>query len=106
MKFILIVPAAAKLQAEEFAHSIDPLSEGDSFTTPLRRVGENEITHYANLPNITDEPVIAAIRQLVNSDLFGQVGGIYAECEYLNARAEFQRLLSENGLEEIPPPSE
>lgn len=102
MKFILIIPAILKQQAEAFSKQIDPQSFGDDFTTPLRTIGSMAVTHYASLPNVTDEPVIAAIRQLVTSEAFLAGGGISQECEPPLARPTFVELIAANGLEEIP----
>lgn len=106
MKFILIIPAILKPQAEAFSKQIDPLSVGEDFTTPLRLVGSSEPTHFASLPNVTDEPVIAAIRQLTASELFIASGGLSRECTAPEARRTFLELLAANGLEEVPAEAE
>lgn len=100
VKFILIIPAALKAYAEAASKQIDPTSVGDDFTKPLRTIGSGEITHYANMPNVTDEPVIAAIRQMSQSPVF--TGGAYHECYETSARAQFLAVIAANGLEEIP----
>lgn len=102
MKFIIVIPAALKPQAEVFSKQLDPISLGDDFTTPLRPIGSPEISHYASLPNVTDEPVIAAIRQLTTSVDFVLGGGLARECQATEARRNFLELLAENGLEEVP----
>lgn len=102
VKFIIIVPVLLKPQAETFSKQIDPQSLGEDFTTPLRAIGVAEITHYVSLPNVTDESVIAAIRQLVTSDAFLAGGGISTECEADAARRMFVELIAANGLEEVP----
>lgn len=106
MKFILIIPVQLKPQAEAFARQLDPLSVGEDFTTPLRLVGSSEPTHFASLPNVTDELVISAIRGLGTSPAFIEAGGVCRECSAVHARATFLGVLSELGLEEIPPPVE
>ena len=98
-------PVALKPMAEAASKQIDPQSLGEDFTTPLRPIGSAEITHYASLPNVTDEPVIAAFRQLVTSEAFLSGGGISTECEAPAARRTFVELIAANGLEQ-PPSSE
>jgi hypothetical protein len=100
MKFIIIIPVALKSQAEAMSKQIDPTSVGEDFVTPLRTVGGTAITHWANLPNVTDEGVIAAIRQLAQAAAIQ--GGIYLECGPGSVRAQFLALLAEHGLEEMP----
>lgn len=100
MKFILIVPNVLKPFAEIVSKQIDPTSAGEDFATPLRTIGSTTVTHWANLPNVTDEPVIAAIRQLSQAPEFE--GGVYYECEPGSVRAQFLSLLAEHGLEEVP----
>lgn len=102
MKFIIVIPVSLKPQAEAFSKQINPESLGEDFTTPLRLIGSAEITHYASLPNVTDEPVIAAIRQLVTSEAFLAGGGISGECEAPAARRTFVELIAANGLEQPP----
>lgn len=102
MKFVIIIHVSLKPQAEAFSKQIDPQSLGEDFTTPLRSIGSLTVTHYASLPNVTDEPVITAIRQLVTSDDFIVGGGISEQCEPSTARRVFLDMLAENGLEEIP----
>lgn len=106
MKFIIIIPSALKAQAEVASKQIDPTSIGEDFITPLRIVGSVEPTHYANLPNVTDEEAIAAIRQFTSSADFAAAGGIVAECDASQSRQTFLALIAASGLEEIPPPPE
>lgn len=100
MKFIIIMPAAMKALAEAAARKIDPTSQGEDFATPLRTIGSESITHWANLPNVTDADVIAAIRQLAQSAT--EQGGIYLKCGPGSVRAQFLALIAANGLEEVP----
>lgn len=106
MKFIVVIPVSLKPMAEAASKQIDPQSLGEDFTTPLRMIGAAEITHYASLPNVTDEPVIAAIRQLVTSEAFVSGGGISTECEAPAARRKFVELIAAHGLEEVPEEAE
>lgn len=102
MKFLIIIPSALKAQAEAASKQIDPTSIGEDFLTPLRTIGSATVTHYANLPNVTDESAIAAIRQFTSSADFAAAGGIVAECHVSQSRQTFLALIAANGLEEVP----
>ncbi len=104
MKFILIIPAVLKPFAESASKQLDPTSLGEDFATPLRTIGSETVTHWANLPNVTDEPIIAAIRQFATAPEFS--GGIYHECGRGSVRAQFLELLEFHGLEEMPAAAE
>ena len=100
MVCMLIIPEALREQANSLAAQIDPTSEGETFVKPLRIIGSAEVTHRYSGPNLVDESVITAIRQLAQSSTFA--GGIYHECDPSNVRAEFLALIAANGLEEVP----
>lgn len=104
MVCMMIVPESMAETANQYAASIDPESMGEAFTKRLRLIGSVESTHRYGGPNLVDENVIAAIRQLAQSTEFA--GGIYHECSPENVRAEFEALLAEHGLEEIPAPED
>ena len=100
MVCMMIIPEAMREVANAAAAQIDPTSEGETFVKPLRLIGSTETTHRYSGPNLVDESVIAAIRQLAQSTTFA--GGIYHECDPCHVRAEFLQLLAANELEEIP----
>lgn len=100
MVCMMIIPEYLTAAANAAAAQIDPTSEGEAFVKRLRLIGSTETTHRYSGPNLVDESVIAAIRQLALSPAFA--GGIYHECPPDNVRAEFLALLAANGLEEIP----
>lgn len=102
MRCMIIVPHELLATANAFAASIDPTSIGDAFAKPLRLVGTTEVSHWYAGPNLTDQPVIDAIRQMTSGELFVASGGIYYECDPLFTRASFLGLIEANGLEEIP----
>ena len=100
MVCMMIIPEAMREVANAAAAQIDPTSEGETFVKPLRLIGSTETTHRYSGPNLVDESVIAAVRQLAQSPAFA--GGIYHECDPCHVRAEFLQLLAANELEEIP----
>lgn len=106
MKFIVIIPGLMKAVAEAASKQIDPTSIGEDFVTPLKTIGSIEVTHFASLPNVTDEDAIAAIRQFASSESFIAAGGLCLECHPSKARSEFLALIAENGLEEVPAENE
>ena len=104
MVCMMIIPASLKPMAEEASAAIDPTSEGEAFTKPLRLIGSTEVTHYYCGPNLTDQPVIEAIRKMAAQ--IQLANGFYHECPPDNARSEFVGFITQNGLEEIPDESE
>ena len=100
MVCMMIIPEAMREVANAAAAQIDPTSEGETFAKLLRLIGSTETTHRYSGPNLVDESVIAAVRQLAQSPAFA--GGIYHECSPENVRMEFDQLLTANGLEEMP----
>lgn len=100
MVCMMIIPEAMRETANATAAQIDPTSVGEAFVKRLRLIGSTETTHRYSGPNLVDESVIAAIRQLALSPAFA--GGIYHECQPGNVREEFLTLLAANGLEEVP----
>jgi len=104
MMCMMIIPASLKPMAEEASAALDPASEGDAFTKPLRLIGAAEITHYYCGPNLTDQPVIDAIRGMAAQIQFAN--GFYYECPPEDGRSEFLSFIAKNGLEEIPDESE
>lgn len=101
MVCMMIVPEALADAANAAAQQIDSTSEGEAFSLRLRTIGSTAATHRYSGPNLVDESVITAIRQLVQSTGFANAG-IYHECGPENVRAEFLQLLAANGLEEMP----